>query len=218
MEFTNEELDIIGWGIKQLIKDKQYCVDDEEKGKLMDLCKKVNFKKKINNLIDCETTRVEIEIEDRKRENERKERERREELEELKEEVKRKERERREELEEEEEEVIQKPVKTYGKGKKYNKSYTEITKNPNKKTIRSYFKELNDNEIEEVEKSFKKKGKCVEIKKNVCFYDKRYYIIFKFNNNSSIQKEVESNVWLDDFNMSWDRYEVNHNINNVFFN
>lgn len=179
MEFTTEDLGIMKRGIQKQIKNKDY-IDEEDKQQLMDLCKKIGFKLKINILINCEERRIRDEEEEREKE--------------------------------EEEEVIQKPVKTYGKGKKYKKSYTEITKNPNEKTIRSYFKELNKKEIEEVEKSFKKKGKCVEITKNVCFYDKRYYIIFKFNNNSSIQKEVESNVWLDDFNMSWDRYKVNHNI------
>ncbi len=195
MEFTNEELDIIGWGIKQLIKDKQYCVDDEEKGKLMDLCKKVGFKKKINNLIDCETTRVEIEVEDRKREIERKKEVKKEELEKLKEEVK-----RRDYGNKNDDEEIQKPVRTYRKGKKYKTSYTEITKTPNEKTIRSYFKELNKEQIEEVEKSIKSRGKCMEIEKRICPYEKTYFIVFKWDLMDEIGGRV---IWFNDYSLKW---------------
>ena len=84
MEFTNEELGIMAWGIQKQIKNKDY-MDEEDKQQLMDICKKIGFKLKINNMIECEELRVKIEVEDRKREKERKERVRKEELEELKE-------------------------------------------------------------------------------------------------------------------------------------
>ena len=168
MNFTYEELVDMAVGVRKLINDKGYCVDEEEKNKLKDLVKKIHFNQKKALMVE--------------KEEEPKE----------------------EEPIQKEEEPIQKPVKTYNPNnwskKKYKNSFNENTKNPNEKTIRSYFKELKKEQIEEVEKSLKSKGRCFEIEKRICPYDKKYFIVFKWELIDELEHRV---LWNNDYSLKW---------------